>query len=114
MAGSGNTTPPPTDEYLKFLPEPPEPGSAYARYREDSWEAWHYARDSAEAGYIPSPAEIDKQLARMKWLEYLGFNEVFISSVMIHDTPSFALVCEMVRKHGVDETYRRCRWFLHY
>lgn len=104
-----------------FIPPLPHPDSDKAYWRAGSWEAYHRTlahhaepgrAKEDEGAYLPDPDEIDVQIGKMRWLESLGFNDLFISSVMIYDAPTFERVCQMIDRHGPTETYRRCRPFL--
>lgn len=90
---------------------------------EDAWMAYRWERTAKgskgknkvkvdKAAYLPNPDEIKLRGLQVRWLTELGFNNIFIESCMRWDSPRIEVVEKMVAKHGVEETYRRCRPFL--
>jgi hypothetical protein len=81
----------------------------------DSTESYRRAvarREGKGMPFFPSPEEVRNRIAMLTELRELGFNELFITSVMAHDTPNIDVVRRMVARYGAAETYRRCRDFL--
>lgn len=68
--------------------------------------------DNGRLEYLPSPTEIEERLQDLHWLKRCGFSPAFITNVLELDNPSIDRVRSMVRRHGADETARRCQPFL--
>jgi hypothetical protein len=76
-------------------------------------ELWLFQKtNKSKVLYLPSPAEIEWRCHELRWLESCGFCRAFIVNVMEYDNPEFERIVRMVRRHGVEETYRRCKEFL--
>lgn len=70
-------------------------------------------RTSVDQGsYLPSPDEIALRRFMLHSLKSWGFNEAFVASVMQADTPTFAMVADSVKRHGVAGTWERYRDFI--
>ena len=85
---------------------------------DNEWMQWFAAQARFQVvrrgrtPYLPSPAEIKLRGLQVRWLEQCGFRRSFIVNVMEYDNPEFERIVRMVRRHGVEETYRRCKEFL--
>jgi hypothetical protein len=108
--------------FSDYIPALPHPDSDRAYYRAGSWEAYastlaHHAEGGPikpdQGAFLPSPHEIDNRIGMMRWLESLDFDAEFISSVLIHDTPSIERVVQMIGRYGPIEMYYRCESFIH-
>jgi len=91
----------------------------WEQYESDVWWEYFYALEchternvKGRLTYMPSPADIYRRRLELHWLEWHGFNDHFIASVMEHDMPCFERLFQMVERHGIEETYHRCLPFL--
>lgn len=88
-------------------------------YDPGSWELYRstIARHAAPGGmqtpdfgaYLPDPDEVLWRMAVVKWLGRCGFSEVFMDSVMTHDTPPLIKVMEQWHNCGCVKTIE-ARW----
>lgn len=92
-----------------FIPKP-------GRNEEDAWVGYYetverlsnpMAPREDRGAYLPTPREIRKRIGTMRWLQEMGFDNVFINSVMQHECPTIELVRQFISKYGPEETKRR-------
>ena len=76
-------------------------------------ELWLHQREvQRRTPYLPSPSDIPNRCKDILWLERNKFPRKFIVNVMEYENPSIDRVRQMVERHGVNETYQRCKHFL--
>ena len=61
--------------------------------------------------YLPSPDEIRNRAKILTWMQDQKWNDSFITSVMIYDSPSIELVWKMVNRHGSKEARKKLMEF---
>lgn len=84
-----------------------------AKFDPVSWRLW--LRDVARPGvqgYMPSPAEIEERRVLLEELQDRGLPDALITSVMVEDTPTLEVLRRMLRRYGVQETWRRVKPFI--
>lgn len=71
-----------------------------------------WTRAAGDRGWTPNPVEILQRKCQVKFMQLAGFSPALMDSIMIRDTPEFAVVRRMVVELGVDETRERLEWFV--
>lgn len=61
--------------------------------------------------YSPTPNEIRTRAKILLWMQDQGWNDDFITSVMIYDSPEIEVVWKMVSKYGAAIAYKKLMEF---
>ena len=65
----------------------------------------------SEEVYSPSPDEIRNRAKVLIWMQEQDWNDDFITSVMIYDSPAIEVVWRMVEQHGPKLAYEKLMGF---
>ncbi len=57
--------------------------------------------------YSPSPDEIRNRAKILMWMQDQKWNDDFITSVMMYNSPSIETVLKMVKRHGPEEARKK-------
>lgn len=61
--------------------------------------------------YLPTPDEIRNRAKILIWMQEQKWDDNFITSVMIYDSPAIEVVWRMVKQHGPKLAYEKLMGF---